>query len=75
MSDNKLRQFVAQIEAANAEAREIAEHIGAIYKAAKDEGYDVAILREVIRRRAKHPAEVSEHDTVLELYENALRQQ
>jgi uncharacterized protein (UPF0335 family) len=73
MPDNeKLKQFVAQIEAAEEELAPILDHIGALYQAAKDEGYDTKVLRKVISRRRKDRRQVAEEDTILDLYEAAL---
>jgi uncharacterized protein (UPF0335 family) len=39
---------------------------------AKGRGYDVTILREIIKRRAMDPDDLAERDAVLETYQAAL---
>lgn len=41
---------------------------------AKGTGFDTRILREVIRRRKANSADIQEHDAVLELYEQTIRE-
>jgi uncharacterized protein (UPF0335 family) len=43
-----------------------------IYKEAKGNGFDVAVLRKVIALRKKDPAERQEQDALLETYLRAL---
>jgi uncharacterized protein (UPF0335 family) len=68
MSDGQLQQFVRQIEGLNGEIKTLSLDKSEIYKAAKQQGYDVKILRKVIDERAKGPAERAEQDEIFRLY-------
>jgi uncharacterized protein (UPF0335 family) len=69
---DELKQFVERIEHLEAEIADLNESKSEIYKEAKGRGFDVKILREVVRLRRKDHAERMEHDTVLDLYLSAL---
>lgn len=45
-----------------------------IMEEAKAQGLDTAIVRRLIQRRRKDPADLAEADAVLELYEETLKQ-
>ena len=67
-----LRQFVERIEHIEAEIADLNESKSEIYREAKGRGFDVKIIREVIRLRRKDHAERMEHDAVLDLYLQAM---
>lgn len=67
-----LRAFVERIERMHEEKKAISDDIAEIYAEAKGTGFNVKVLREVVRIRAKDQAERIEHDTVLDLYLTAL---
>lgn len=57
MNDGELRQFVQQIETLNGEIASLNTDKSEIFKAAKQQGFDVKILRRVIAERAKREDE------------------
>ena len=69
---DRLRSIVERIERLEEEKKALAGDIGDIYKEAKSAGYLPKVLRALIRRRAKDPAEVEEADALLDVYEKAL---
>lgn len=70
--DENLLMHVEAIEGLEEEKKEIGELISERYSLAKGEGYDVKILRQVIRRRALEKAQLEEQDALLQTYEAAL---
>lgn len=69
---DQLRAFVERIERMHEERKAIADDISDIFKEAKANGFDVTVLREVIRIRSKDPSALAEHHALLDLYLNAL---
>ncbi len=71
-SQNQLRQMVEQIERLEEEKKNIADDIRDKFAEAKALGFDVKILRMVIRLRKKSAQDRQEEDMVLTTYLNAL---
>ncbi|GBD41100.1 hypothetical protein HRbin39_00478 [bacterium HR39] len=68
----KLRQFVERNERLEDEKREIQEQIRDVYNEAKAEGFDIKVMRQVIRLRRMKPHERGELEELLETYKAAL---
>lgn len=71
-SQNHLRQFVEQIERLEEEKAAIAGDIRDKYAEAKAVGFDVKVLRQVIRLRKKSRTDREEEEAVLATYMHAL---
>jgi uncharacterized protein (UPF0335 family) len=71
-SQNQLRQLIEQIERLEQEKKAIADDIRDKFLEAKAVGFDVKIMRQVIRLRKKSKPEREEEETVLEVYMHAL---
>jgi uncharacterized protein (UPF0335 family) len=71
-SQNHLRQFVEQIERLEEEKSAIAGDIRDKYAEAKAVGFDVKVLRQVIRLRKKSKTDRQEEEAVLATYMHAL---
>ena len=69
---DQLKSFVERIERLEGEKKTITEDIGDVYAEAKANGYDTAILREVIRVRRQDKSEREEREALLDLYMQAL---
>jgi uncharacterized protein (UPF0335 family) len=69
---DQLRQFVARIERLEEEKAGLAADIRDVYAEAKGNGFDVKILRQVIRLRKLDKHELQEQDALLDLYMHAL---
>ena len=72
MQDDRLRQYVHRIERISAEIAALHEDRKDIYAEAKAVGYDAAVLRMVIARRAAPPEVRAEADAMVAAYEAAL---
>lgn len=71
-SADQLNQIVARIERLEEEKKALSSDIKDIMAEAKSAGFDVKVIREIIRIRKQEPAEVEEHETLLDLYRRAL---
>ncbi len=69
---DRLRSFVERLENLEEEKRATQEQIKEVFAEAKGEGYDVKILKEVIRLRKQDRDERDEHGSLLDLYMNAI---
>ncbi|WP_316859964.1 DUF2312 domain-containing protein [uncultured Cohaesibacter sp.] len=69
---DQLRAFVERIERLEEEKKAISDDIKDIYAEAKGNGYDVKVLRQVIRMRKQDSNERQEMDALLDLYLHAL---
>lgn len=72
VSHDMIRQIVSKIEKLEEEKRETAEYISDAYKEAKSQGFDSKVIRQLIAKRKKDPAQIAEQLEMLELYESAL---
>jgi uncharacterized protein (UPF0335 family) len=72
IAGNQLRAFVERIEYVEEEIKALNESKKEIFDEAKGEGYDVKILKEVIRLRKQDKKERDEHESLLDIYLNAI---
>ena len=68
----QLRAFVERIERVEEEIKALTDDKKDIYAEAKGQGFDVKILREVIRIRKQDQKELDEHASLLDVYLHAL---
>jgi uncharacterized protein (UPF0335 family) len=69
---DRLRSLVERIERLEEERKALGSDIKDIYAEAKSAGYDIKVLRQLIRIRKQEPAEVEELETLLDVYRRAL---
>ncbi len=69
---DRLRSLVDRIERLEEERKALGSDIKDIYQEAKSAGFDVKVLRQLIRMRKQEAAEIEEQETLLELYRRAL---
>jgi uncharacterized protein (UPF0335 family) len=69
---DRLRSLVERIERLEEERKALAGDIKDIYSEAKSAGFDVKVLRQLIRIRKQEAAEVEEQETLLDVYRRAL---
>jgi uncharacterized protein (UPF0335 family) len=70
----RIRSFVERIENLDGELQELNEQKKEVFSEAKAEGFDVKILKEIIKLRKQDKEERDEHDTLLDLYMRAMEQ-
>ena len=69
---DRLRSIVDRIERLEEERKALGSDIRDIYSEAKSAGFDVKVLRQLIRLRKQEPADVEEQETLLDVYRRAL---
>ncbi|WP_431304168.1 DUF2312 domain-containing protein [Sediminicoccus sp. BL-A-41-H5] len=69
---DRLRSIVERIERLEEERKALGDDIKDIYAEAKSAGFEVKVVRQIIRLRKQEPAEVEEQETLLDLYRRAL---
>lgn len=63
-----LKAFIERVENLNVEIKDRNEDKSAVYAEAKSSGYDPAVMKEIVKRRAKDPDKRHEFESVLEVY-------
>jgi uncharacterized protein (UPF0335 family) len=69
---NRIRSFVERIEQIENEIKDLTEAKKEVFAEAKGEGFDVKILKEIIKLRKQDQDERDEHDTLLDVYMRAM---
>jgi uncharacterized protein (UPF0335 family) len=69
---DRLRSLVERIERLEEERKALGGDIRDIYAEAKSAGFDVKVLRQLIRLRRQEPADIEEQETLLDVYRRAL---
>ena len=72
VAGDQLRAFVERIEHVDEEIKALTDDKKDIYTEAKGQGFDVKILREVIRIRKKDQKERDEEESLLDVHLQAL---
>jgi uncharacterized protein (UPF0335 family) len=73
VAGDQLRTIVERIERVEEEIKELNEAKKEIYLEAKSNGFDVKVLREVVRLRKQDQQEREEHESLLDVYLNAIK--
>ncbi|MCA1381085.1 MULTISPECIES: DUF2312 domain-containing protein [unclassified Bradyrhizobium] len=68
----KIRSFVERIENLDSEMQELSEQKKEVFAEAKSEGFDVKILKEIIKLRKEDKNERDERESLLDLYMRAM---
>jgi uncharacterized protein (UPF0335 family) len=71
-SDDRLRLLCERIEGLEEEKKVISDDIKDVYSEAKALGYDVKIIRQIVRLRKMEADDRREMETILDLYKKAL---
>jgi uncharacterized protein (UPF0335 family) len=71
-SGGRIRSFVERIEQLEQEIADLNDGKKEVFAEAKGEGFDVKILREIIKLRRQDQDERDEHETLLDLYMKAM---
>jgi len=69
---DRLRSLIERIERLEEERKALGSDIKDIFAEAKSAGFDVKVLRQIIRIRKQEPAEVEEQESLLDAYRRAL---
>ena len=71
-TDDRLRLLIERVERLEEEKKAIADDVKDVFVEAKAVGYDVKIMKQVIRLRKMQPDDRREMETILDLYKSAL---
>ncbi len=69
---DRLRSIIERVERLEEERRALASDIKDIFSEAKSAGFDVKVIRQIIRIRKQEPADVEEQESLLDIYRRAL---
>ena len=72
VAGDRIRSFVERIEQLDTEIQELSESKKDVFAEAKGEGFDVKILKEIIKLRKQDQEERDEHETLLDVYMRAM---
>ena len=71
-AQGQLKSIIERIERLEQEKTEIAEQIKEVFAEAKGNGFDVKVLRKVVRIRKQDRAKRLEEEAILDLYLSAI---
>ena len=71
-AQGQLKSIIERVERLEQENAEIAEQIKEVFAEAKGNGFDVKVLRKIVRIRKQDRAKRMEEEAILDLYLSAL---
>ena len=69
---DRIRSFIERIEHIDEEIKALNEGKKEVFSEAKGEGFDVKVLKEILRLRKQDKDERDEHESLLDLYLRAM---
>ncbi|MFT9096589.1 MAG: DUF2312 domain-containing protein [Gluconobacter cerinus] len=69
---DRLRSIIERVERLEEERKALSDDIKDIFAEARSAGFDVKVIRTIIRLRKQEPAEVEAQETLLQIYRRAL---
>jgi uncharacterized protein (UPF0335 family) len=72
ISGDRIRSFIERIEHIDEEIKGLNEGKKEAFAEAKGEGFDVKVLREILRRRKLDREDREEHESLVDLYLRAM---
>jgi len=72
VAGDRLRTFIERIERLEEEKSTLSEDIKEVYSEAKGTGFDIKIMRQIIRLRKMEAGDRSEMEEILDVYNRAL---
>ena len=72
VAGDQLKTIIERIERLEEEKRELGSDIKEVYGEAKGNGFDVAVIRSIIRMRREDTEKRKEREAIMEVYLNAL---
>ena len=67
-----LRSFIERIERLEEEKKALADDIRDVYSEAKASGFEVKVMRQIVKIRKMDKDELDEQETLLDVYKRAL---
>ena len=72
VTKDQLVQYMSRIERLETDKSEVMDDIKQVYDEAKANGFDVKIMKQVIKLRKMEPNKLAEQDALIDLYRSAL---
>ena len=72
VAGDRLRTIIERIERLEDEKKALSDDIREVYSEAKGAGFDIKIIRQIVRLRKMDASDRSEMEQVLEVYKRAL---
>ena len=72
VDSDKLKQIISKIENIEQERQEISDQLKDTYNEAKALGFDVKIIKHVLKLKQKDKDALAEEESLIDLYRNAL---
>jgi len=69
---DRLLSLIERVERLEEERKALGSDIKDIFAEAKSAGFDVPVIRQLLRLRKQEPSEVAEQESLLDLYRRAL---
>ncbi|MCI1437084.1 MAG: DUF2312 domain-containing protein [Acetobacter indonesiensis] len=69
---DRLRSIIERVERLETERKALADDIRDIFKEAASAGFNVKVIKQIIRLRKQEPADVEEQETLLDIYRRAI---
>ena len=69
-----IKQTVSKVENLEEQKTQIQQDISDVFREAKSQGLDVAVLKQLIRQRKKKREQLAEEEELLEIYKRALEE-
>ncbi|MEE4451487.1 DUF2312 domain-containing protein [Novosphingobium resinovorum] len=71
-TEDRLRLLIERVERLEEEKKGISEDISDVYAEAKAVGYDVKVMKVIVKLRRMRPDDRREMDMIVDTYKNAL---
>ena len=72
IAGDRIRSFIERIEQIDEEIKALNEGKKEVFSEAKGEGFDVKVMKEILRLRKQDKDERDEHESLLDLYLRAM---
>ncbi len=72
MTADELKTYIERIEKLEQEKRDIQDHIREVYAKAADKGFDVKVMKQVVKLRKIDEDDREEQEILLDTYKRAL---
>ena len=72
IAGERIRSFIERVEQIEEELKALNEGKKEVFAEAKGEGFDVKVLKEILRLRKQDKDERDEHESLLDLYMRAM---
>lgn len=72
ISGERLKSYIERIERLDEEKSALAADIKDVFAEAKGNGFDIKIMRQILKLRKMDKADMDEQETLLDLYKRAL---